>query len=147
MRTYGPGDYVPPVAISYWTFRIMVGAGIVDVRCWRPSGCGRRRERGCRSAPWYLKLMLWAIALPYLANCAGWIFTEVGRQPWIVFGLQKTADGVSPSVGVGEVLFSLIAFTLVYGVLMVADVVLLKKYAAAGIPDDVASEPAPVGAV
>ncbi len=146
MRTYGPGDYVPPVAISYWTFRMMVGAGTLMFLL-AAFGLWKAARKGVPSAPWYLKAMLWAIALPYLANSAGWIFTEVGRQPWIVFGLQRTADGVSPSVGVGEVLFSLIAFTLVYGVLMMADVVLLKKYAAAGIPDDEASEPAPVGAV
>ena len=146
MRTYGPGDYVPPVAISYWTFRMMVGAGTLMFLL-AAFGLWKAARKGVPSAPWYLKAMLWAIALPYLANSAGWIFTEVGRQPWIVFGLQRTADGVSPSVGVGELLFSLIAFTLVYGVLMMADVVLLKKYAAAGIPDDEASEPAPVGAV
>ena len=85
--------------------------------------------------------------LSVLALEAGWTATEVGRQPWIVFGLQKTADAVSPSVSVFEVMFSLIAFTLVYGVLMVADVVLLKKYAAAGVPDDDSTEPATAGAV
>ncbi len=130
---FGPGDYVPPVAISYWTFRIMVGAGglmlaLALYGLWKTSR-GRMDP-----APWYLKFMIWAIALPYLANSTGWIFTEIGRQPWIVFGLQKTADGVSPTVGAGMVLFSLIAFTLVYALLMVADVVLLRKYAEAGIP-------------
>jgi cytochrome d ubiquinol oxidase subunit I len=144
--TYGPGDYVPPVAISYWTFRIMVGAGMAMLAL-AAFGLWKVAKNGVPGNAWYLKLMLWAIALPYLANSAGWIFTEVGRQPWIVFGLQKTADAVSPSVGVGELLFSLIAFTLVYGVLMVADVVLLKKYAAAGIPDDDSTEPATAGAV
>ena len=144
--TYGPGDYVPPVAISYWTFRIMVGAGMA-MFVLAAFGLWKAAKKGVPDNAWYLKLMFWAIALPYLANSAGWIFTEVGRQPWIVFGLQKTADAVSPSVSVFEVLFSLIAFTLVYGVLMVADVVLLKKYAAAGVPDDDAPEPTPVGAV
>ena len=144
--TYGPGDYVPPVAISYWTFRIMVGAGMAMLAL-AAFGLWKVARKRVPGNAWYLKLMLWGIALPYLANSAGWIFTEVGRQPWIVFGLQKTADAVSPSVGVGEVLFSLIAFTLVYGLLMVADVVLLKKYAAAGVPDDDATEPTPVGAV
>jgi len=144
--TYGPGDYVPPVAISYWTFRIMVGAGMAMFFL-AAFGLWKSAKKGVPDNAWYLKLMFWAIALPYLANSAGWIFTEVGRQPWIVFGLQKTADAVSPSVSVFEVLFSLIAFTLVYGVLMLADVVLLKKYAAAGVPDDDATEPTPVGAV
>jgi len=143
--TYGPGDYVPPVAVSYWTFRIMVGAGMAMLAL-AAFGLWKAAKGGVPDNAWYLKLMLWAIALPYLANSAGWVFTEVGRQPWIVFGLQKTADAVSPSVGVGEVLFSLIAFTLVYGVLMAADVVLLRKYAAAGVPGD-SVEPATAGAV
>jgi cytochrome d ubiquinol oxidase subunit I len=143
--TYGPGDYVPPVAVSYWTFRIMIGAGMVMLLL-AFYGLWKSRD-GVPSAPWYLKAMLWAIALPYIANSTGWIFTEMGRQPWIVFGLQQTVNAVSLSVGVGEVLFSLVAFTLVYGVLMIADVVLLKKYAAAGIPDDEATEPVTAGAV
>ena len=86
--------------------------------------------------------MFWAIALPYIANSTGWIFTEIGRQPWIVFGLQKTADAVSPNVSAGTVLFSLVAFTLLYAVLMVADVYLLKKYAKPAMPkhrDDAAA--------
>ncbi len=144
--TYGPGDYVPPVAISYWTFRIMVGAGMAMFAL-AAFGLWTAARKGVPENSLYLKLMFWAIALPYIANSAGWIFTEVGRQPWIVFGLQKTADAVSTSVGVGEVMFSLIAFTLVYGVLMVADVVLLRKFAGAGVPDDDATAAAPVGAV
>ena len=143
--TYGPADYVPPVAISYWTFRMMVGAGTLMFLL-AAYGLWKVARKGVPENALYLKLMFWAIALPYIANSAGWIFTEVGRQPWLVFGLQKTIDGVSPAVGVGEVLFSLIAFTLVYGILMVADVVLLKKYAAAGIPDNDAAGPATAGA-
>jgi cytochrome d ubiquinol oxidase subunit I len=77
----------------------------------------------------FLRVLPFAIALPYLGNSAGWIFTEMGRQPWIVFGLQKTADAVSPTVTAGEVLFSLVVFTLLYGALMVADVYLLAKFA------------------
>lgn len=145
MRTYGPGDYVPPVAIAYWTFRIMIGAGMVMLLLVF-YGLWKSRD-GVPNAPWYLRAMLWAIALPYIANSTGWIFTEMGRQPWIVFGLQRTADAVSPSVGAGEVLFSLVAFTLVYGVLMIADVVLLRKFAVAGIPDDIAVATATAGAV
>jgi cytochrome d ubiquinol oxidase subunit I len=80
-------------------------------------------------APRFLALLLPAIAAPYIGNSAGWIFTEMGRQPWIVFGLQKTADAVSPNVTAGEVLFSLIVFTALYGALMVADVYLLAQFA------------------
>ena len=145
VERYGPGDYVPPVAISYWTFRMMVGAGFVMLLLalygvWKTS-----RGRAI-SSPLYLKLMLWAIALPFIANSTGWIFTEVARQPWIVFGLQKTADAVSPTVGAGMVLFSLIAYTLIYALLMVADVVLLRKYSEVGVVDVTDEEPAPAGA-
>jgi cytochrome d ubiquinol oxidase subunit I len=66
----------------------------------------------------------------------GWLLTELGRQPWIVFGLQKTADAVSPSVSGGSVLFSLVLFTLLYGVLMIADVYLLAKFARKGPASD-----------
>ncbi|HDL18906.1 MAG TPA: cytochrome ubiquinol oxidase subunit I, partial [Bacteroidetes bacterium] len=62
----------------------------------------------------------------------GWIFTEIARQPWVVFGLFKTADGVSKAAGVFEVFLSLVLFTLLYAALIVADVYLLKKYAVAG---------------
>jgi cytochrome d ubiquinol oxidase subunit I len=141
--TYGHGDYVPPVAVSYWTFRIMVGAGMVMLLL-ALYGLWRSARGGVPEAPWYLKLMPWAIALPYLANSTGWIFTEMARQPWIVFGLQLTAGAVSPTVGAGELLFSLVAFTVVYGVLMVVDVVLLKKFAAAGVAAGYG--PAPAGA-
>jgi cytochrome d ubiquinol oxidase subunit I len=81
-----------------------------------------------RSARW-IKWLPYAILLPYLANSAGWLMTELGRQPWIVFGLMRTEQGVSRAVAGGAVLFSLIVFTLVYGALMVVDIYLLRKYA------------------
>jgi cytochrome d ubiquinol oxidase subunit I len=73
--------------------------------------------------------------LPTLANSTGWIFTEMGRQPWSVFGLMSTADGVSPTVSAGTVLTSLIVFTVLYGALAVVDGVLMYRYAKAGPPD------------
>ena len=79
-----------------------------------------------------------AVALPLLplfANSFGWIFTETGRQPWVVFGLLKTAAGVSPTVGVGSVLTSLLVFTALYGVLAVVEVKLMLKYLRLGLPD------------
>ncbi len=131
-KKYGPGDYVPPVKWSYWMFRIMVGAGMamLVLALWALLRVLRHRvaEPG-----WLLRLLVPAIALPYIANSAGWIFTEIARQPWSVFGLYKTADGVSPSVTVGMLLFSLVGFTLLYGALMVADVYLLGKYARKGV--------------
>ena len=77
---------------------------------------------------WLLRLLLPAIALPYIANSTGWIMTELGRQPWIVQGLMKTNAGVSP-VDTWAVGLSLVLFTVLYGALAVADVYLLVKYA------------------
>jgi cytochrome bd ubiquinol oxidase subunit I len=130
-QTYGPGDYVPPVAISYWTFRIMVGAGMA-MALLALLGLYLMGRNRLEQNPLYLQVLVWAVVLPYLANSTGWLFTELARQPWIVFGLQKTADAVSPNVSVGMVLFSLIGFTVLYGVLMVADLYLLLKFAKQG---------------
>ncbi len=130
---YGPGDYVPPVKWTYWNFRVMVGAGTVmlGLAAWAVLAVLRNRfDR----AKWLLALLVPGLVLPYIANSAGWIFTEIGRQPWIVFGLQKTADAVSPSVSAAEVLTSLVGFTLLYGILMAADIYLLAKYGKAGLP-------------
>jgi len=130
-QRFGAGDYVPPVAISYWTFRIMIGAGFVMLILLIYAFYRILKNR-LDFHPGPAFFMIWGILLPYLANSTGWIFTEVARQPWIVFGLFKTADAVSPTVTSGEVAFSLIAFTLLYGALMVADIYLLRKYAMAG---------------
>lgn len=129
-QLYGPGNYIPPVPIIYWSFRLMVGAGIL-MGVLALYGLYLLRKRLFEKRAWFLKILLAAIALPYLANTAGWIMTEVGRQPWIVFGLFTTQQAVSPTVNAGSVLFSLMSFTLLYGILMVADVYLLAKYARA----------------
>ena len=84
-------------------------------------------------SPFWGKIFILSLFLPYIANSTGWIFTEVARQPWVVFGVMLTKDAVSPAVSVGEVLTTLIGFTLVYAALIVADVYLLKKYALGGI--------------
>lgn len=88
-----------------------------------------------------LKLLLWAIPLPYIANTTGWFVAEAGRQPWIVYGLQKTASGVSTVVPAAAVVTTLIGFTVIYGVLAVVGVYLFVKYAKQG-PDAIANEPA-----
>jgi len=132
IQKFGQGNYVPPVKWTYWTFRLMVGAGVLMfvLAAWAAASSLGERLHGQRLL---LRLLPAAITLPYIANSTGWIFTEIGRQPWIVFGLQKTADAVSPSVGMGEIVTSLIGFTVVYGVLMVADVYLLRKFAQGGV--------------
>lgn len=113
---YGPGNYIPPVRTTFWSFRIMVGAGMLMILLALIGviGIWRKKLDNWRA---YLKIMLPAMILPYIASSAGWIMTEVGRQPWIVFGLQKTSDGVSPNVTTGMVATSLIGFTVIYGIL------------------------------
>jgi cytochrome bd ubiquinol oxidase subunit I len=140
---HGPGDYVPPVMWTYWMFRIMAGAGFVMLALAGWAAFLVFRESFERS-PRLLGLLVPAIALPYIANSSGWIFTEIGRQPWIVFGLQKTADAVSPNVTAGAIAFSLVAFSLVYTALIAADVYLLQKYARGGVPTPEPDQAAPL---
>lgn len=125
---YGPGDYVPPVAFTYWTFRTMVGLGFLMIAVsWFT--LFRVMQRRLEQTRWLLRILPYMIVVPYAANTAGWLMTEVGRQPWIVFGLQQTAEAVSPNVTAGMVLLSLVLFTVIYGVLMAVDIFLLNKYA------------------
>lgn len=135
---YGPGDYVPPVAITYWSFRIMVGAGFLMLGV-TILGLFFMFENSFATRKRFLQFMVLAMALPYIANSAGWIMTEIGRQPWIVFGLQTTEQAVSPNVEAAAVLFSLIVYTVLYGALMGADLFLLNKYARLG--PEAATEP------
>ncbi len=127
-RTYGPGSYVPVVGVTYWTFRVMVGSGLLMILLCLV-GLWHVRRRRLDTARWFLLLAPFGIALPYVANTTGWTFTEMGRQPWVVFGLMKTSDAVSTSVGVGFVATTLIGFTVIYGLLSVVDVILLTRFA------------------
>lgn len=125
---YGPGNYIPPVAVIYWTFRIMAGAGMALVALGFYSlflVMGDTIKIGSKMQ----KIFFVGLFLPYAANSAGWMMTEIGRFPWIVQDLMKIEDGVSTAVPAGYVLTSLIGFTLIYGLLMFADIYLLVKYA------------------
>lgn len=134
VEKYGEGDYLPPVALNYWMFRIMVGVGFLLVALGAFALYVPMRHWPEKWMRW-LKLMIWAIALPYIANSAGWILTETSRQPWIVYGLLRTQDGMSPNIKVGMLLVTLLGFTSIYAALMVADVYLLVKFSKAGISD------------
>jgi cytochrome bd ubiquinol oxidase subunit I len=122
---YGPGNYSPIVPVTFWSFRFMIGAGSLAAFAalwflWRMRK-GRVPGRGA---------VLIAVVLPLLplaANSFAWIFTEMGRQPWIVYGQQLTSNGVSPNVSSLEVAVTLIVFTLLYGVLAVVEVGLIAK--------------------
>ena len=108
-----PKDERPPVLITFVSFRVMVGLGTLFILL---TLYGFFKRNRLLESPNYLKVMLFAIPLPYIAIELGWVLAEVGRQPWIVYGLMKTSDAVSPIAG-SQVLFSLIGFVLVYGLL------------------------------
>ena len=115
--TYGAGSYIPMVPVAFWTFRAMIGAGMLAMLfaalyLWRT-------RRGSRPADWIVRAAPLLPLLPAAANSLGWIFTETARQPWIAFGLTKVADGISPGLTSGEVLASLLGFAAVYGILAV----------------------------
>lgn len=134
-KEFGPGDYIPPVAVVYWAFRIMAGIGMLLIGLAIYSlflVMSEDIDTGRRS----LRLFTLAIILPFIANSAGWIMAEVGRVPWIVYGLMLIEDGISLVVSPTQVLTTLIGYTLLYGALMVANVFLMFKYAKKGIPTD-----------
>jgi cytochrome bd ubiquinol oxidase subunit I len=124
---YGADDYVPPLAWTYWSFRVMVGAGFLMALLAFVALYLALKNKAEQSRR-FLKILPFAMLLPYLANTSGWLLTELGRQPWIVFQLMKTADGVSNVVGGLAVLFSLVLFTVVYGALMGVAIYLFNRY-------------------
>ncbi|MNW39201.1 Cytochrome bd-II ubiquinol oxidase subunit 1 [compost metagenome] len=126
-QTYGPGDYIPPVRTTFWSFRIMVAAGSLMILLAMYGAYLTWRKKLEVPHKWFYTAMLWAISLPFIANTAGWIMTEIGRQPWTVFGLMKTEDSISPSVTGGQVLFSLISFCTIYSILGIVMVYLFVK--------------------
>ena len=128
----GELPFAPVIWVTYWSFRWMMGFGaaaaLVSV-----VGLWLTRKKATRAVPrWAWRIAIWSAPLPLLGSLVGWIFTEMGRQPWIVFGLMLTEDGVSPSVPGWNVLISLIAFTLIYAVLAVVEFGLILKAAKAG---------------
>ena len=137
-QLYGPGSYKPNIPLTYWTFRLMIGVGMASVAIagWLLWATRRGRAPNRR--------LVWAAVplplLPLVANVFGWIFTETGRQPWLVFGMLPTASGVSPGTTSSEVLTSLIGFTLLYGGLAVVEVKLMLRSIRPGLapvtPDD-----------
>jgi len=131
VQLYGPGDYTPTIWVTYWAFRWMIGLGMLHVLV-AVVGLWLTRKGRMPKRQWQWKLAIWAMPLSLAAMIVGWIFTEMGRQPWIVFSLMKTADGVSPNTTGLEVLISIIAFTLVYGALAVVEFKLIKRAAQKG---------------
>ncbi len=130
-QQYGPGNYVPPAWATYWSFRFMVGAGLLMLAL-AAYGLFLSMAELLDKNPRFLSFFTFAMILPYLATTAGWLMTELGRTPWVVFGLMKIQDAVSPNVSAGMLLITLVGFTVVYGALMAADIYLLLKYARSG---------------
>jgi cytochrome d ubiquinol oxidase subunit I len=125
-QKYGPGNYIPNVTVDFFSFRLMVAIGTLMILLCLVLVFQLLRKHPIEKM-WLLKVMPFAIALPYLANTFGWLLTEMGRQPWVVYGILKTQDAVSPILTPGMVWTSLIGFTLVYALLMGVDVYLLVK--------------------
>ncbi|WP_299443965.1 cytochrome ubiquinol oxidase subunit I [uncultured Phycicoccus sp.] len=135
VERYGPDvaplvltdDYTPIVPVAYWSFRLMMGLGFLMMALalaalWVTRGQGVPRSR------WWTVVAVVGPLLPIFANSFGWIFTEMGRQPWLVYGLMTTATGVSPSVSVAEVWVSMVVYTLLYAALAVVEVKLFLTY-------------------
>jgi cytochrome d ubiquinol oxidase subunit I len=136
VASFGPGDYMPVIWITYWAFRWMIGLGMVSVLV-ALVGLWMTRKGKLNLPKWAWNVAIWASPIPVLAISIGWMFTEMGRQPWIVFSLLKTSDAVSPGINGVDVLISLIAFTAIYGVLALVELKLYLKAAQAGPVEEV----------
>ncbi|RRQ87217.1 cytochrome ubiquinol oxidase subunit I [Streptomyces griseofuscus] len=158
-QRFGPGDYRPNIPVAFWGFRWMIGFGMSSFaiglaglwltrkKFMLPEHLRvgedevpylvlfRKKALGPGLTPWYWRIATWTMAFPLIANSWGWIFTEMGRQPWVVYGVLQTRDAVSPGVSQGEVLTSMIVFTSLYAILAVIEVKLLAKYIKAGPPE------------
>ena len=126
-----PKEDRPPVLPVFAGFRLMVGLGMLFMLLNALSVFivfTRRIDKW----PWFLKLLPFVIPLPYMAAELGWIVAEMGRQPWIVYRVMRTTEAASPSVGPGQIMFTIISFILIYGLLAALDIYLLAKSARKG---------------
>lgn len=123
-----PKEERPPVLLTMLAFRVMVGLGTLFPLLMIIGFVLRKR---LMENPWYLRVMLYALPLPYIANEAGWFLAEVGRQPWIVYGMMKTADAVAP-ISISQVSFSILGFVLIYGLLGLTGIFLVATHAKKG---------------
>ncbi len=115
----------PPISEVFWSFRGMAALGALFILLALAATWQRKRAEPC---PRLLKALIWNIPLPYLSIMLGWVVAEMGRQPWIVYKLMRTAEAVSP-IPESSVALSLIGFTVVYTILGILDIYLLRKYA------------------
>jgi len=130
LKEFKPEDR-PPVGMTFWSFRFMVIIGTVMLLLSLLAVYLSLRNK-IEVYPLLLRIFLWAIPLPYIAAQLGWIVAEVGRQPWLVYGMLRTADGVSKSIDIVQVVGSLAAFTFIYSLLGAIGFYLIVKYARKG---------------
>jgi cytochrome d ubiquinol oxidase subunit I len=132
--------YLPLMEVTYWGFRLMIGFGVLAAGA-AALALWLTRNGTVPASTWLMRLAVLGILAPFAANIAGWVFTEMGRQPFVVAPNPTGVDGVfmftatavSPGVSSGELLFSLSAFAIAYGVLLVVEVGLLAKYVRGGV--------------
>jgi cytochrome d ubiquinol oxidase subunit I len=134
LDSFAPDEWPDQVLLLYYSYHVMVGLGTIFIAVmilaawllWR--GCLYRSR-------WMLWLLLLSAPLPFIANTAGWITAELGRQPWLIYGLMRTAAGISPRVSGGNVLFTLIGFTGIYALLSILFLFLIYREIEQG-PED-----------
>jgi cytochrome d ubiquinol oxidase subunit I len=127
-RSFGRGDYEPNIRLMYWSMRVMAMLGVAMFLIAAVGAWLYRRGR-LEATRWFLWIGVVAISFPYIAATAGWILTEMGRQPWIVQDLLKTSDAVSTGLGRSTIAASLTVFLVLYAALGVVDFVLMRHYA------------------
>ena len=137
-----PVNYSPNLGLTYWSFRLMIGFAVGSIVLSAMALWLTRKGR-VTDNKWFARVGIWAIPMPFIASSFGWIFTETGRQPWVVApnpsGIDSirllTERGVSTVVSPGVVLTSMIVFTLVYGALAVVWFKLIHRYSVEGVPE------------
>jgi cytochrome d ubiquinol oxidase subunit I len=131
VQKFGPGDYVPLMVFTYWGFRIMMAFGFVTLGISALALLMVMKGWPDKLTKW-LKWMPWTIAMPFIAGIAGWITTEMGRQPWVVQGLLTTRQAISPNLTSSDVLISLIGFTTLYATFTGVTFMLMRRFALLG---------------
>ena len=142
-RKYGRDNYMPNIRVIYWSMRVMAFAGVLMFLV-AALGAWLYWKKKLERARWFHWIALAAIAVPYIAASAGWILTEMGRQPWIVQGLLKTSEANSPSVSTTWLAISLGVFIALHVTLGVVDFVLMRRYARPDLPASREEMPEPV---
>jgi cytochrome d ubiquinol oxidase subunit I len=131
---YGPGNYIPDVKLAYWSMRGMAYLGSLSAAIALLGGFLYWRGT-LEKSRWFLKIAVAGISLPFITALIGWVFTETARQPWVAYGVLKTADGLSQSVSAGEIIASLTAFMLLYIGIGITAFILLRRYAILDPPE------------